>query len=126
MKEIRTEPRWKKIARNIFFLFIISSVVPLALAGYFDIQAHKAGTKQPTAEKNIESVQHGVRKYISLAESERVQLMWTLFLVGFPSAILLGFILRFIFSVDILKQEPLPAWTDKLMRDLKRNRALKP
>jgi hypothetical protein len=118
--EIQTEPRWKRIARNLFFLFIIASAVPLALAAYFEIQAHKGGTKQPTAENTIEFTQHAVKKYISPAESERIRLMWTIFLITFPSAVLSGLILRFIFKVDILKDEPKPVWVDNLMNDLKK------
>lgn len=118
MKEIQPEPRWKRIARDLFFLFIIASAAPLGLAVYFEIQAHKAGAKQPTAEKSIEFVQHASKKYISPAESERIRLMWTIFLVCFPSAILCGFVLRFVFKVDILKDEPKPAWVDSLINDL--------
>lgn len=119
MNEIQTEPRWKRIARNAIFLFIIAAVVPLGLAACFEIQSHKAGAPQPTAEKTIESVQHAVKKYISPAEAERIRLMWTLFLIAFPSAILSAFILRFVFKVDILKDEPKPAWVDNLMNNLK-------
>lgn len=120
MKEIYPEPRWKSIARNIFFLLAILSVIPLALAGFFTVRSHQAGTKERTAEKTVESVQHADKKYISLAESERIRLMWTIFLIGFPSVILLGFLLRFGFRVNILKQEPLPPWTERLMSNLRK------
>lgn len=119
MNESQTEPRWKRIARDLFFLFVIASGVPLGLAAYFEIQAHKDGAQQPTAEKTVENVQHAARKYISPAESGRIRLMWTIFLITFPSAILSGFVLRFVFRVDILKEEPKPAWGDNLMNNLK-------
>ncbi len=49
------EPRWKKIARNLIFLLVIASALPLALAAYHDIQSHKAGEYRPTIEKPIET-----------------------------------------------------------------------
>lgn len=121
MKETpQTEPRWKRFARESVFLLVIASALPLGLAAYFEIQAHKNGSPQPTAEKTIESIQHGDKKYISPAEAARNRLMWTIFFTGFPSAILLAFILRFVFRVDIMKEEPMPEWVNKLVEDIKK------
>ncbi|MDQ3799825.1 MAG: hypothetical protein M3384_10255 [Acidobacteriota bacterium] len=119
------EPRWKRFARESAFLLVIASALPLGLAAYFEIQAHKNGSPQPTAEKTVESVQHGDRKYISPAEAERNRLMWTIFFIGFPSAVLLAFVLRFGFGVDIMKEEAMPEWVDKLVEDLKKTRNAK-
>ena len=114
------EPRWKKEARGLFFLLIIFSAVPGLLAAYFDIQYHKAGADKPTAEKTVENVQHGRRKYISADEAGRIRLWWTILFIAMPSSILSGIALRYIFNVDIFKQEPMPEWTEKLMDNLKR------
>lgn len=113
------EPRWKKIARNIFFLLAIATIIPLPLAGVFTISAHNAGAAQPTGEKTVRLTQHGNTKYITPAESYRIYLMWMIFLIGFPSTVLVGFVLRFGFKVDILKQEPLPERIENLMNNLK-------
>jgi hypothetical protein len=113
------EPRWKKIARNLFFLLAITTIIPLPLSGVFTITAHNAGAAQPTVEKTVRLTQHGNTKYITPAESNRIRLMWMIFLVGFPSTLLAGFVLRFGFKVDILKKEPLPERIENLMNNLK-------
>lgn len=114
------EPRWKFHARNIVFLLVIASAIPLALAAYSDIQAHKAGENKPTIEKPIENIQHGVKKYISAAEHNQIRLMWTLFFICFPSSIIFAAVMRFGFGVTVFKKKPLPEWADKLMNDLKK------
>ena len=120
MKETQTaEAGWKRVARDLAFLLVIASALPLGLAAYFEIHSHKNGSPQPTAEKTVESIQHADKKYISPAEAARNRLMWTIFFIGFPSSILLALVLRFVFGVDIMKEEPMPAWVNKLMEDLK-------
>ena len=116
------EPRWKTIARNLIFLLVIASAIPLALAAYFDIQAHKSGEDRPTIEKPIENVQHAQKKYISFAEYERIRLMWILFVICFPSSIVFAAVMRFGFGVNIFKKEPLPPAIENLMNNLKENR----
>jgi hypothetical protein len=116
------EPRWKKIARNLIFLLVIASALPLALAAIFDIQAHKSGELKPTIEKPIENVQHGVKKYISGAEHNRIYLMWTLFFICFPSSLIFAFVMRFAFGVTIFKKEPLPPAIENLMNNVKEGR----
>ena len=115
-----TEPRWKKELRGLFFLLVILSAIPGLLAAYFDIAYHKAGEDKPTIDKPIENIQHARKKYISGAEHNRIRLMWTLFLICFPSSILFGLVMRFGFGINIFKTEPLPQWVDKLMNDLKK------
>lgn len=122
MKESVAEPRWKKIARNLVFLLVIASALPLALAAYSDIEAHKAGEYKPTIEKPIENIQHGVKKYISAAEYRRIYLMWTLFFICFPSSIVFAAIMRFGFGVHIFKKEPLPPAIENLMNNVKEGR----
>lgn len=114
------EQRWKKELRGLFFVLVILSAIPGLLAAYFDISYHKHGDRYPSIEKPIENIQHGNKKYISAAQHNRIRLMWTLFLICFPSSILLGVVFRFAFKVDIMKQEPLPEWADKLVNDLKK------
>jgi len=115
------ESRWKKEARGLFFLLVILTAIPLALAAYFDIQAHKSGADAPTVEKPVENIRHARKKYISAAEAERIRLLWTIFLIGFPSSILFGVVLRFVFNLNIFKHEPMPVWVDNLMNKVKEN-----
>ena len=122
MKESVAEPRWKFHARNLAFLLVIASAIPLALAAYYDIQAHKSGEDRATIEKPIENVQHAQKKYISFAEYERIRLMWILFVICFPSSIVFAAVMRFGFGVNIFKKEPLPPAIENLMNNLKEER----
>jgi hypothetical protein len=115
-----TEPRWKFHARNLIFLLVIASALPLALAAYSDIQAHKAGVDKPTIAKPMENVQHGVKKYVSAAEYHQIRLMWILFFICFPSSIVFAAVMRFGFGVHIFRKEPIPKLVDKLMNDLRK------
>lgn len=108
------EPRWKKEVRGLVFILVILSGIAGLVSAYFDIEYHKAGADKPTAEKNVANTQHAKTKYISIAEAERIRLFWTIFLIAFPSSILLGVVMRFVFKVDILKEEPMPAWVENL------------
>ena len=40
-----------------------------------------------------------------------------LLVLGIFSSSLLGFVLAFVFKIDIFKEEPLPAWVEKLQQD---------
>ena len=117
-----TESRWKKEARGLFFILVILSAVPGLLSAYFDIKYHKAGAETPTIEKPVANTQHANTRFISSAEAAQIRMMWTIFLIALPSSILFGIVLRFVFKVDVFKQEPMPPRIENLMNDLKENR----
>lgn len=70
------------------------------------VNAHNHGESTPTATHTVAFTQHGNTKYITLAQRQRIRNLVRILMIGGPTEVLFGLVLRFAFKINVLANGP--------------------
>src|SRR5581483_3292009 len=94
-------PRWKRVLGTIFAIYFMAAWVS-GVAFFWKFNSAMAhGSAQPTATQTEKLNDHGHSAYITPREKLVVKRFELAFLIGIPSAMVFGLVLRFVAGVDL-------------------------